>query len=104
MYIAIAYKIFLQRGTVAVIDGVFAEEEPVMYTLRTLKTNKKVEGRLYAREIRRLGKFDQRGKLTVKQIRKKEKRNNVPYSLVQYNELPERKFWTWIKTSDLLKK
>ena len=87
----------------AVIDSVFAEEQPVMYKVRTLD-NKLIEGKLYAREIRRVGKFDPRKKLTVKKVHDEQTKNGELFSLVQYNEFPPgKKFYVWVKTNDIIK-
>ena len=72
-----------------------------MFGLRTL-SKKKIEGRFYASEIRKVGVHDTRGQLKIKAILNEKTKNGKVFSLVQYEQLPDKKYWTWIEKNKIL--
>ena len=85
-----------------VIDQVFADEDPVMFGLRTL-SDTQIKGRFYRSEIRKVEQHDTRGQLKIKAILKEKIQGKKTFCLVQYKQLPDKKFWTWLPKDKVVK-
>ena len=86
-----------------VIDFVFADENPVMFGLRTL-LDTPIKGRFYRTEIRKVEEHDTRGQLKIKAIIKEKIVRKKKWALVQYEQLPDEKFWTWLPKDRIVQK
>lgn len=92
---------FLFQRKVGVIVRVEASEKDLpLYYLQNLDGSE-VKGSLYRSEIKPLGPYDVRGRLTVSKVLDEKKEGNKTYALVQYEGL-NPSFQHWVEKNKVL--
>ena len=90
-----------QRGEVALVSKVRADEDPPIFYLQRLDQTD-IEGSFYREQLRRLSQYDKRGYVEVNSILDEKIENGEKWYKVNYVGLRPN-FQKWVKEADLMK-